>query len=768
MNNNITIDGTFDYMLDDMFDNKLDVIFALDTTASMSSWINRLKKTIEEMSNKFLKQNIDVRFNVIGYKDVCDRNCNRVKISNFTKNPLDIIDFLSTIESTCGGDKDDIFGALQIAILQPWQKNSKKVVVIITDYPSYGSNTSNYPLPYDVSKLPIDIAKELNTNNIQVFLLYIEKNTLGKISNFLQENKVSTTIASIINEPWQFSLIVPDYLTCMSIDIEKENNFLIDGLDGPLSSTFFQLHKGLSEETLRPLIENCFNSGMKDAMRLVLYIRDRTGDIKEKDLGRNAFWIIRELDLSFASKYYKEFINDVGCFNDLLHLSVKADNIYGQINHNELLFMAVATIQCYLKNIDTEKGQKILSEMSKTKQYRHSRLKLCLNKSSLSKITNSNGIDVLPYYIYKWLPKFGTSKKRNGKKKLKKWERENKFATRLSKLMFVHINDVKLESEIDNLLITIPSRQIINFLNLPVNDNPERESLYREIYTFLGKLCENLPIEVPMCAGDWTNGVNPSKATYGAQKKYKKCFAKRVPDKLKNIQYSNFNITLNGYDMTSYFSNNFLCNQVGENYNSILENDFVNSQWETFKNKNKLIGNFSFQLDCSGSMLCGNPTPLSLALSLFLLSGEKKYITFENPEWQNVTGNTLEENISSILLNNNGLQGNIAKGVELSMSQEVQPDVHFVLTDGRYPNMNLLEAIKVRNKLNKGNLTRVIILNLCNCEKLLIQKPNISEGEEIYVVSGHSPMIIKLFLNGTGSIEEQIRKMLREKFPLEE
>ena len=167
-------------------------------------------------------------------------------------------------------------------------------------------------------------------------------------------------------------------------------------------------------------------------------------------------------------------------------------------------------------------------------------------------------------------------------------------------------------------------------------------------------------------------------------------------------------------------------------------------------------------------MLCGNPTPLSLALSLFLLSGEKKYITFENPEWQNVTGNTLEENISSILLNNNGLQGNIAKGVELSMSQEVQPDVHFVLTDGRYPNMNLLEAIKVRNKLNKGNLTRVIILNLCNCEKLLIQKPNISEGEEIYVVSGHSPMIIKLFLNGTGPIEEQIRKMLREKFPLEE
>ena len=774
----------------------LDVIFALDTTGSMSSWIDRSKRTIEKISDDISKQNIDVRFNVIGYKDVCDRKCNThiekcpfeckdskwVKISNFTKNPLDIVNFLTTIEATGGGDlPEDLFGALQMAILQPWRENAKKVVVIITDAPPHGkefsntiSNTPDYPLPYDGSKLPIDIATELYSNNIQIFMLYIEKDTLEKTSNFLQENNVSTTIASIIDDPWKFSLILSDDLTCMAMDMEKEQqscNFLIDGLDGPLSSIFFQLRRGISEETLRPLIENCFNAGMKDAMRLVLYIRDRTGDIKEKDLGRNAFWIIRELDLSFTSKYYQEFVNDVGCFNDLLHISAKADEIYGRINHKELLFMAVATMQCYLKNIDTEKGQQILSEMSNNKRQRHYRLKQCLNKSSLSKIINANGIDVQPYYIYKWLPKFGTSKRKNGTKKPKKWERENKFATRLSKLIFVHINDAKLESKIDTLQITIPSRQIINFLNLPLHDNPERESLYREIYTFLGKLCENLPIEVPMCAGDWENGVDPAKATSGAQKKYKKCFAKRVPDKLiKTIQDGKVKATtLQGYDMTSYFINKFLSNQVGEECNSVLENDFVNSQWDTFKIKNELKGNFSFQLDCTGSMLCGKPTPLSLALSLFLLSGQNKYITFENPEWKNVSGNTLEENISSILSTKPGIHGNIAKGVELAMSQEVQPDVHFVLTDGRYPKMNILETIEVRNKLNKGNLTRVIILNLrTGDDKLLMRKPNISGGEGIYVVSGHSPMLIKIFSSGTGSIEEQIRKMLREKFPLEE
>ena len=58
--------------------------------------------------------------------------------------------------------------------------------------------------------------------------------------------------------------------------------------------------------------------------------------------------------------------------------------------------------------------------MYNNKRQRHYRLKQCLNKSSLSKIINANGIDVQPYYIYKWLPKFGTSKRKNGTKKPKK------------------------------------------------------------------------------------------------------------------------------------------------------------------------------------------------------------------------------------------------------------------------------------------------------------------------------------------------------------
>jgi hypothetical protein len=53
-----------------MFNLNLDVIYALDTTGSMSSWINRSKRTIENISSDLSKQNIDTRFKVIGYKIV--------------------------------------------------------------------------------------------------------------------------------------------------------------------------------------------------------------------------------------------------------------------------------------------------------------------------------------------------------------------------------------------------------------------------------------------------------------------------------------------------------------------------------------------------------------------------------------------------------------------------------------------------------------------------------------------------------------------------
>ena len=77
---------------------------------------------------------------------------------------------------------------------------------------------------------------------------------------------------------------------------------------------------------------------MKDTIRLIMYIRDRNGYLKEKDLGRNAFWSLRQLDNFFVTRYYKEFITTSGCVNDLLYLAEKADIVEGKINYTISLF----------------------------------------------------------------------------------------------------------------------------------------------------------------------------------------------------------------------------------------------------------------------------------------------------------------------------------------------------------------------------------------------------------------------------------------------
>ena len=43
--------------------------------------------------------------------------------------------------------------------------------------------------------------------------------------HFLEENNVITKVSSLVGEPWKFSLIIPDDLTCMAMDVgEDEDN----------------------------------------------------------------------------------------------------------------------------------------------------------------------------------------------------------------------------------------------------------------------------------------------------------------------------------------------------------------------------------------------------------------------------------------------------------------------------------------------------------------------------------------------------------------
>lgn len=771
---------------------ELDVCYLLDTTGSMDEWIKRCKNTIKVISSSLKRQSINIRFSVIGYKDICDRKCEEhtymcpiectnsewIDICDFTDNISEIYNFLDGLTAMGGGDiPEDLFGAIQIANKQTWRINSKKIIVIITDAPPHGKEFSdivsyspNYPLPYSGSKLPKEILIDSKINNIE-FLVINLNNILKNTITFIENNKLTIKETKLIKDDWKFPLILPDELSSMSVDKVSDTK-LVQYKNSPFTTAFFNLNSKLNKNKIKFLIKNCYESGMKDTMRLIMYIRDRNGSLKNKDLGRDTFWYLRQFDNFFVSKYYNDFINKTGCINDLLYLSKKADLVDGKKNHTELLFLAISTINCYLKHLKTENGKKILSEMTNKKRRRHKRIVKFLNKECLQRISNKNHITVEPYFIYKWLPKFGGTK-RNGKLRLKKWERENKFASRLSNLMFICPTDLKLKKYIESLPITIPSREIINFIYPNNNPHPEKEVFYREIYSFLGKLCSNPPVEVLMCEKNWKN-INLEKVTSGAQNKYKKCFIQKIPEEVKKI-ISDKKIktkTLDGNKIISHYIKKHLSRKVKEDFKNSLEDSFVNSQWESFYNENKFSGNFTFQIDNSGSMLADSPMPLSYALQFFLLSGTNKFISFDNPGWCSIQGETLDERVESFLKHMPSFHSDIPNGIKLALEQKEQPLIHFVLTDGRYPNIKLEEVVKVRNKLNKGKLTKIIIIILDNHKELLLQTPDMIGSKDIYIVTGNSLDLIKIFLtlenNNEDSIEKHIRKFLREKYPLVE
>jgi hypothetical protein len=90
----------------------LDLMFIMDCTSSMSSWIsaakNELKSIIEFVKNEH--SNTKVRISFIGYRDHCDGK-NRITKISFTEDVDLIKNFIAQTPALGGGDlPEDVAG----------------------------------------------------------------------------------------------------------------------------------------------------------------------------------------------------------------------------------------------------------------------------------------------------------------------------------------------------------------------------------------------------------------------------------------------------------------------------------------------------------------------------------------------------------------------------------------------------------------------------------------------------------------------------------
>jgi hypothetical protein len=116
-----------------------DLLFLIDTTASMSGHINAAKEQVKEIVNDILFAFLgeaEIRIAVVGYKDHGDSP--NIEALDFTTDANRVRSFIDALRATGGNDTpEDMLGGIRRALNSTW-KNQSKVIIHIADAPPHG------------------------------------------------------------------------------------------------------------------------------------------------------------------------------------------------------------------------------------------------------------------------------------------------------------------------------------------------------------------------------------------------------------------------------------------------------------------------------------------------------------------------------------------------------------------------------------------------------------------------------------------------------
>ena len=130
-----------------------DLLFLIDTTGSMYSYIDAAKKQVldivKDIKNTFLND-VDVRIAVVSYKDHYDQT--NIESIDFTTSADEVRSFIETLDATGGSDTpEDVLGGIQTALDLSWQQQTR-CIIHIADAPAHGNTLNvgcddNFPEP---------------------------------------------------------------------------------------------------------------------------------------------------------------------------------------------------------------------------------------------------------------------------------------------------------------------------------------------------------------------------------------------------------------------------------------------------------------------------------------------------------------------------------------------------------------------------------------------------------------------------------------------
>lgn len=117
-----------------------DIIIAFDTTGSMSSYINQVKKHVKDLISSMFKENPNLNMSIVAFGDYCDmiskdKFGNAYQVIGLTNDENALVNFVNSARNTAGGDADEFYELVIKKIVEEtkWRENSSKSVLLIGD-----------------------------------------------------------------------------------------------------------------------------------------------------------------------------------------------------------------------------------------------------------------------------------------------------------------------------------------------------------------------------------------------------------------------------------------------------------------------------------------------------------------------------------------------------------------------------------------------------------------------------------------------------------
>ncbi|CAF1291734.1 unnamed protein product [Adineta ricciae] len=159
--------------------SNLDLVFAMDCTGSMGSYIKSATDNIRMIIDEIIaKEKVTIRLALVEYRDHPPQDSTFVtRVHSFTNTVTEMKGWLEQCSAQGGGDGPEaVADALHEAFSLPWRSDAAKICILISDAPPHGlvAAGDGFPSGCPAGHDSLNIARKMVEKNITLYTVGVE------------------------------------------------------------------------------------------------------------------------------------------------------------------------------------------------------------------------------------------------------------------------------------------------------------------------------------------------------------------------------------------------------------------------------------------------------------------------------------------------------------------------------------------------------------------------------------------------------------------